>query len=83
MRTPIEDSIKYFTAMMKTCQADSEMLSIAIETMRRYQKIEEIIMGYDAAWELHHMKPTIDKIREVLNNDKNLYVIQTAGRKDG
>ena len=36
----------------------------AIDIMRKYEKI---IRGYDAAWELHHMKPTIDNIREVLD----------------
>ena len=50
----------------------TQSLETAIETMKKYQKIEEIIRNYDVTWEFHHMKPTIDKIREVLEdgNDK-------------
>ena len=45
---------------------------LAIETMRKYKKIEEIIRKYDATWEFHHMKPTIDEIREVIKiNNEN------------
>ena len=36
----------------------------------KYQKIEQIIRNYDVAWELHHMKSTIDKIREIIKDDK-------------
>ena len=38
----IEDSIRYITAMRKYNLGDYELLSIAIETMRKYQKIEDI-----------------------------------------
>lgn len=43
MERTIEDSIRYFTTMRKTPQADTEMISIAIETMNKYKKIEEIV----------------------------------------
>ena len=42
----IENSVKYLTAMRKTYQADTEMLSIAIDTMRKYQKITEIVKSW-------------------------------------
>lgn len=48
------------------------------ELMRKYKKIEEIIRGYDTAWELHHMKNTIDKIREVIEDD-NCYISKNYG----
>lgn len=66
----VKDSVKYLTAMRKTYQADSELLAMAIDIMCKYQKIEEIIRKYDATWEFHHMKPTIDKIREVIEDGK-------------
>lgn len=40
------------------------------EWLEQLQKIEQIIRNYDAAWELHHMKSTIDKIREAIEDDK-------------
>ena len=43
---------------------------VAIDIMRKYQKIEMIIRRYDATWEFHHMKYTIDKIREVLEDGR-------------
>ena len=43
--------------------------SVAIETMRKYQKIEQIIRNYDVSWELHHMKFTIDEIRKVVEDE--------------
>ena len=46
-------------------------LGVAIETMRKYQKIEKIIRDYDVAWESHHMKTTIDGIRGVLEDGDN------------
>ena len=50
---------------------DIESLESAIETMRKYQEIERIIRRYDATWEFHHMKSTIDKIREVVEDGQN------------
>ena len=49
----------------------SEAFDVSKDTMRKYQKIEEIIRKYDVAWEFHHMKHTIDKIREVIEDGKN------------
>lgn len=46
-------------------------LDIAIDIMRKYQKIVKIIRDYDVAWEFHHMKSTIDKIREVIKDGQN------------
>jgi len=45
-----------------------EFIEISIDTMRKYQKIQEIIIRYDATWEFHHMKPTIDEIRKVIED---------------
>ena len=42
MGRTIEDSIKYFTSMSRCYLRDYEYLSIAVETMRKYQKIEDI-----------------------------------------
>ena len=49
---------------------DNKSVDFAIDTMRKYQKIEMIIRRYDATWEFHHMKYTIDKIREVLEDGR-------------
>lgn len=49
---------------------DYEAFKVAIHTMRKYQKIEQIIRNYDIAWEFHHMKPTIDEIRKVVEDGK-------------
>ena len=43
MGTTIDDSIKYFTSMSRCYSKDYEPLSIAVDTMRKYQKIEQII----------------------------------------
>lgn len=50
MEITIDDSIRYLTAMRKTYQADSETLQVAIETMRKYQKIEEIVSNNELEW---------------------------------
>ena len=47
-----------------------DSIDVAVDIMRKYQKIEQIIRSYDVAWEFHHMKPTIDKIREVIEDGK-------------
>ena len=46
-----------------------DAIDVGVDIMRKYRRIQKIINGYDAAWELHHMKSTIDKIREVIEND--------------
>ncbi len=38
------------------------------QLMRKYEKIRQIIRDYDVAWESHHMKTTIDKIRKVIED---------------
>lgn len=58
-----EDSVCYVT------EDDAETLQVAINTMCKYQKIEQIIRNYDVTWEFHHMKPTIDEIRKVVEDE--------------
>ena len=48
----------------------NDAFNTAYEVMHKYQEIERIIRNYDVAWEFHHMKSTIDKIREVIGDDK-------------
>lgn len=45
-----------------------EAVKTALDTMYKYQKIERIIRNYDAAWEFHTLRGTIDKIREVIED---------------
>lgn len=65
-KTKIENSIKYLTAMRKTFQADSEHLSVAINTMQKYQRINQIVTnkGY---WS---DKRLLSDIREVIEDGK-------------
>lgn len=53
-------------------QTNVEAVEIALETMSKYQKIEEIIRNYDVALEFHHMEPTIDKIRKVIKDENDV-----------
>ena len=46
-----------------------EAMNLIETTMCKYQKIEKIIRNYDVAWEFHHMKPTIDEIRKVVEDE--------------
>lgn len=64
MRTQIENSIKYLTAIKESYVADPEHLSVAIETMDKYLKIEQIIAnkGY---WS---DKRLLNDIKEVLED---------------
>ena len=77
MGTTIDNSIKYLTAMRKTYQVDTEIVSIAIDTMCKYQKIVEILNSasytengtvysytYDEDTRVKH-------IRKVLEDGKN------------
>ena len=43
MEMSIDDVIRYFKDMEKACCCGTEQASIAIETMRKYQLIEEIV----------------------------------------
>jgi hypothetical protein len=54
-----------FTGYVSNIQ---DSIDVAVDIMRKYQKIQEIIRNYDLTWEFHHMKPTIDKIREVVED---------------
>ena len=49
---------------------EDDAINKLLEVAKKYQKIEQIIRSYDVAWEFHHMKPTIDKIREVMEDGK-------------
>lgn len=71
MGITIDDCILALTEEHKTASHENkQVLDKAIDTMRKYQKIAFIINTYDVTWEFHHMKPTIDKIREVIEADK-------------
>lgn len=67
MEKTIEYSIKYFTAMRKTYQADSEQLSIAIDAMRKYQKIK----AYMKKLEKNGQYGTLRKLKIVLGEEEN------------
>ena len=45
-----------------------EAMNLITDTVNKYQKVQEIIIRYDATWEFHHMKPTIDEIRKVIED---------------
>ena len=67
MGITIDDCILALTEEHKTASHENkQVLDTAIDTMRKYQKIAFIINRYDVAWEFHHMKPTIDEIRDVI-----------------
>ena len=67
--------IEDLKSTMSVCMPEPEKteictsLSEAIDIMRRYQKIKEIIRNHDVAWEFHHMKTTIDEIRKVVEDE--------------
>lgn len=54
----------------RLCGWQIDQYEVAIETMHKYQKIEQIIRNYDAACEFHTLRDTIDKIREVIEGGK-------------
>lgn len=68
MGRTIDDSIKYLTAMRKTYSVDTEMVSIAIDIMHKYQKIEQILKDIPYGGEA-----TVRRIQEVIEdgNDDN------------
>lgn len=61
--TEDEDSVCYVT------EDDAETLQVAIETMRKYQKIEQIIKDHDND-RIPEDYWYIDKIREVVEDGK-------------
>ena len=74
MERTIEDSIRYFTTMRKTPQVDTEIVSIAIDTMKKYQKIQEIVKNTDAMTGSNGYACAFIDIREVVedgNDDCN------------
>lgn len=71
-----EDSVCYVT------EEDREPLEMAIKALEqescedvilKYKKIVKIIRNYDLTWEFHNIKHTIDKIREVIENENDIY----------
>ena len=56
---------------MGFAKEDNESVDVAINTMRKYQKIEQIIRNYDTTWEFHTLRGTVDKIREVIEDGSN------------
>lgn len=76
MGMTIDNCIDYYNRSFAIGDTDAarqhnDVLEMTIETMRKYQKIAKIIRKYDVAWEFHHMKTTIDEIREVIEDGDN------------
>ena len=69
MGITIEYSIKYLTAVKKTYTVDTEVLSIAIDTMRKYQKIEQIYEEWNKPNHFSYNN-AMQAIGEVLNGDE-------------
>lgn len=76
MLAGIENAVRYWKHRDKESsdveQTNAEAIETALETMRKYQKIEDIIRSYDVALEFHHMGPTIDKIRKVIKDENDV-----------
>ena len=68
MKMTIENAITWLNTEDYESKGFADATSVAIETMRKYQKIEEIVgnYGFDASW------VCIKKIRKVMEdgNDK-------------
>lgn len=62
------DDTEVIEEHLQRCKVFADYHNQIANTMRKYQKIQKIINGYDTVWELHHMKSTIDKIREVIED---------------
>ena len=69
MGKTIDKTIEFFNGLECHTPQAQDARDVAIETMRKYQKIEQIIRNYDVSWELHHMKFTIDEIRKVVEDE--------------
>lgn len=71
MGITIDDCILALTKEHETASHENkQVFESTIDIMRKYQKISMIIKRYDVTWEFHHMKPTIDEIRDVIEADK-------------
>ena len=74
MGMTIDDSIMELEILKKNTfsyMSAHQAFITAIDTMRKYQKIEQIIRNYDTAWEFHTLRGTVDEIREVIENGKD------------
>lgn len=65
------DDTEIIEEEIKKCKELADVHNQIANIMRKYQKIEKIIRDYDVAWESHHMKATIEGIREVLEDGNN------------
>lgn len=74
MEMTIDDAIKYYSNKnVVLTEEEAEANTIALNTMRKYQKIEEIVSnyGFDTSW------LCLKKIREVMEDGNN----NTDGKK--
>lgn len=67
MGMPIDKTIEFFNGLEAHTPQAKDARDMAIDTMRKYQKIEEIIKDHDAD-KMPEDYWYIDKIREVIKN---------------
>ena len=69
MGMTIDDAIRYFKDMEKACCCGTEQATIAIDTMRKYQKIQEIVKSWKSdTWTYGVSYDCMVKISEVLED---------------
>ena len=69
MGMTIENAIKHGQEQLEVFGGEHrEFIETSLDTMRKYQKIEQIIRIYDTPWEFHTLRGTVDKIREVIED---------------